>query len=63
MSATELPNEMKANIQELNIYISNTNALWSVLYDMDLLPEQLKEGTKDFWRCYMLAVSLTTPDE
>lgn len=38
--------ELPENVRELLRYISDTPALLSLLYDIDMLPEQLTEFTK-----------------
>ena len=47
----------KKLIRELKLYINRTPELLSVLYDMNLLPEQLEEGTQDWGRMLMLAAA------
>lgn len=36
-------------------YISNTPVLLSLLYDMEMMPEQLKRGSLDWYRMLILA--------
>ena len=40
---------------EMRRYINRTPALISLLYDIDLLPEQVEEGTLDWRRMMILA--------
>ena len=42
--------------QDILRYINATPQLLSLLYDMDLIPEQLEQGSKDFNRMMVLAV-------
>ena len=42
-------------VRQLRDYINKTPALISILYDMDLLPEQVSEGSIDHRRMIILA--------
>ena len=48
-------NNLKLLGLELRQYINRTPVLISLLYDMDLLPEQVNEGTLDCRRMMILA--------
>lgn len=39
---------------EIFAFINTHPVVQSLLYDLDLLPEQLKEGTKDWQRMYCI---------
>ena len=41
--------------RELHKYINATPELLSLLYDLDLMPEQLEVGSKDYNRMLVLA--------
>lgn len=41
-------------IKDLMRYICDTPELLSLLYDLDLLPEQLEEGSKDYGRMLLI---------
>ena len=45
----------RAEQNDLLRYIANTPALLSLLYDGDLLPEQLLEGSRDWGRMLLIA--------
>lgn len=52
------------DVIELKRYINNTPEILSLLYDMDLMPEQVEMFSRDWNRMLMLAQfhkSLTTP--
>lgn len=40
--------------KELLAYLNKTPPLASVVYDMDLMPEQLEKGSRDYRRLFML---------
>ncbi len=42
-------------VQQLLQYVNNTPALLSLLYDLDLMPEQLERGSRDWVRMLMIA--------
>ena len=49
---------MKTNQEhndELLKYINDRPALVSLLYDLDMLPEQLDEGSRDYGRMLLIA--------
>lgn len=47
--------ERDEHIRMLQRYINDTPELLSLLYDIDMMPEQLKIGTREF--CRMLAIA------
>lgn len=53
----EAKNEIKRDVQVSTVitYINSTPELVSLLYDLDMLPEQLEEGSKDWKRMFILA--------
>lgn len=53
-SKTKDDNVVEDRIKSLLSYANKTPELLSLLYDMDLLPEQLKQGTRDYSRMLML---------
>jgi hypothetical protein len=46
---------LKRTVRSLLRYVGETPELLSLLYDMDLMPEQLKERTHDWARMLLLA--------
>jgi hypothetical protein len=44
---------LDAMVRPLLLYINKTSELQSLLYDMDLLPEQCEHGSRD-WRNMLL---------
>ena len=53
----DIPENIEKLTRELNVYITDTPELFSLLYDIDLLPEQVigEPGSLDWRRCYMIA--------
>lgn len=47
--------ELSDNVRELLCYISDTPALLSLLYDIDMLPEQLEKSTKSWGDMLIIA--------
>jgi len=45
---------MNEQYNELITYLNNTPQVLSLLYDLDLLPEQLAKGSKDWHRMVKL---------
>jgi len=43
-----MPELVKKQLQELRDFINDEMIVQSLLYDMNLLPEQLEEGSKEF---------------
>lgn len=59
----ELPPELKARAQELIAFINNTPVVLSLLYDLNLLPEQLEERTKQWFDMLNIAAHFKTFQE
>ena len=47
--------EIEHLMKELMLYINEDDGLMSLLYDMDLLPEQLEKGSRDWRRMLILS--------
>jgi len=49
------PFDITQTTVELKAYINGTPELLSLLYDLDLMPEQVRPDTQDWFRMLMIA--------
>ena len=50
----QLTPEQQEEVRQLKLYLNETPELLSLLYDIDLLPEQLEDGSREWFHMILI---------